>query len=69
MGVGNPGCFFQFFLRRIGFRKPQVLRNRAMEEIGVLPYHRNVLSEVLEGQFFQVLAAEQYPSLLRVKEA
>ena len=58
----------RFELRGGGARlaHPQVVLDRAMEEVGVLTDHGDVAAHLVEGQHAHVTAADQDASLLRI---
>ena len=69
MDVGRPGGPLQLLLGGFGLGHAQVVRDGAVEQVGVLGHHRDVPAQDPEGDGADVPAAQQHAPLPGVGEA
>ncbi len=67
--IGGAGGRRELGRRGARLAHTEVLRDRAVEEIGVLAHHRDEAAELIEGEVAQVVAADHDAPPLRVVEA
>ena len=69
MGIGGPGCLFQLRLTGIRIAETKVVGDRAMEQVGVLRYHRHLFPQFFQGNFAHVPAAQLDYAFPGIEEA
>ena len=66
--VGVAGRGLDLVVVGVGFAKPQILLDRAVEQIRVLMHDRDHAAHRFGVERFQIVTADQYPALLRVEQ-